>query len=387
MSRERYDVAFYSPWIGPLLVADRDVAPTGGAETQIFLVARTLAANGFRVCVIAFSLDGVALPARVAGIDVVARPPYSARRRWLGKLVEAGHIWRALRSVDAEVFVTRAAGPHVGLVGLFARIARRRFVYSSANVSDFDFAVLAPKRRDRALLRLGVRLANVVVVQSDEQVSLCEARFGRTPRRIRSICEPARQRTGTPEAFLWIGRMVWYKRPEAFLELARAVPDARFWLVGVPVPWTPGGAQLVADVERDAQALPNLELLSPRPRTELMHLIDRAVAVVNTADFEGVPNILLEGWARGVPALVLTHDPDHVVERERLGAFARGDPGALAEAARGMWAGRDDQQQVAARCRRYVAENHAAGAVAAQWAEALSLVRAPVREPRLAEAV
>jgi glycosyltransferase involved in cell wall biosynthesis len=383
----RYDVAFYTPWIGPLLVPDRDVAPTGGAETQVLLVARALAARGFRVCVIAFALDGVRLPAHVAGVDVIARPPYGARRRLIGKLVEAAHIWGALRSVDAGVVVTRAAGPHVGLVGLFARISGKRFVYSSANVSDFNFAVLAPKRRDRALLRLGIRLANEVVVQSDEQVFLCRRKFGRTPRLIRSVCEPAPPRAGTREAFLWIGRMVWYKRPEAFLELAKATPEARFWLVGVPVPWAPGGAQLLADVEREARALPNLELLSPRPRAELMELIGRAVAIVNTADFEGVPNILLEGWARGVQALVLTHDPDQMVERERLGAFAHGDAATLAAEARRMWAQRDEQQEVAAHCRRHVRQNHAADAIAARWAEALALDPTPAVDRPLAEAV
>ena len=51
---------------------------------------------------------------------------------------------------------------------------------------------------------------------------------------IRSIAEPASQRDHAPEAFLWIGRLVWYKRPPAFVELARALPEAKFWMVGVP---------------------------------------------------------------------------------------------------------------------------------------------------------
>ena len=45
----------------------------------------------------------------------------------------------------------------------------------------------------------------------------------------------------------------------------------------------------------------------------------RAVAAVNTSEFEGMPNVLLEAWSRGVPALVLHYDPGGVVRAHRLG--------------------------------------------------------------------
>jgi len=368
MTRRRaYDVAFYVPWIGPLLTY-RDTAPAGGAETQIFLVAHALARAGLRVCLIAFELEGIELPTSRDGLDVVMRPPYQSKRGGLfGKLRETLAIWRAVLAADAAVVVTRAAGPHVGIVAVAARTSGRRFVYSSANVSDFDFAILAPNRRDRALFALGVRLADEVVVQTSEQVELCRERFGRPARLIRSVAEPAEPRPAEPEAFLWIGRLVWYKRPLEFLELARRVPEARFWLVGVPVPFAPGGPELVASVEQAASELPNVELLPPRPRPQVLELIERAVAVVNTADFEGLPNILLEGWSRGVPALVLTHDPDGIVAAEGLGHFAHGEREAMALAAQELWSSRHDQEELAQRCRRYVREQHAPEAVAQQW--------------------
>src|SRR5207247_663223 len=152
-----------------------------------------------------------------------------------------------------------------------------------------------PKRRDRALFRLGMRLADVVVVQTDEQVRLCRQRFDRAPVQISSIAEAAPQRERNGEAFLWIGRWGGYKRPLAFIELARAIPDARFRMIGFPVAHAPGGRELLAEVNRQAAEVPNLELLPQRPRTELMDLLDRAVAIVGTGDVEGMPNVFLEG--------------------------------------------------------------------------------------------
>jgi glycosyltransferase involved in cell wall biosynthesis len=326
-----------------------------------------------------FDLPGIGIPSSVDGVAVSVRPPYRAHQP-LGKLREAVSLRRAIVDADADVLVTRGAGPEVGLAGLVAKLSGRRFVYSSANVSDFDFSRVSPKRRNQWLFRLGVHLADEVVVQTAEQVRLCEDRFGRSPVLIKSIAEPAPQRQGEPEAFLWIGRLVWYKQPLAFVELARSLPEAKFWMVGVPDPYTPGGPELVTTLQRRAATVPNLELLSPRPRRELMDLIDRAVAIVNTADFEGMPNIFLEGWAHGVPALALTHDPDQIIERHHLGAFAQGSSERLANLARQLWRERGEQVETAARCRNYILEHHSPEAVSARWEDVLGIDSAERRD-------
>ena len=117
-----------------------------------------------------------------------------------------------------------------------------------------------------------------------------------------------------------------------------------------------------------------------------MDLVDRAVAMVNTGDFEGMPNIFLEGWARGVPALALTHDPDNVIERHKLGAFARGSPEQLIDSARRLWEERGNQADVASRCRRYILEHHSSENVSVQWQEVLEK-GTPARAPENAVAL
>jgi glycosyltransferase involved in cell wall biosynthesis len=369
---KRYDVAFYVPWIGPLL-SPLARSPTGGAETQIFLLARALAARGFRVCLIVFDLPGLDVPSRVGDVSVLVRPPYRTHEP-LGKFRETLALGKAIMEADAGVMVARAATPDIGLVGLSAKLLRRRFVYSSANVSDFDYRLVASNRRNRELFRLGIRLADEIIVQTAEQARLCEEHFRRSPVLIGSIAEPAPQRDRNPEAFLWIGRLVWYKRPFEFVELARSLPSAKFWMVGVPAVHGDEGAELAREVEREVATVPNLQLLAPRPRPELMNLIERAVAVVNTADFEGMPNIFLEGWARGVPALTLTHDPDSVVESHSLGGFAHGSSRKLREIALALWEGRTKQTDVGARCRQYILEHHSPEIVSGHWEKALRLV-------------
>jgi glycosyltransferase involved in cell wall biosynthesis len=269
--------------------------------------------------------------------------------------------------------------PEVGLVALFAKLLGRRFVYSSASLSDFvpdtrplgtsqvDFSRLSRKSRDWKLFQLGIRLAD------EEQARLCKAQSRRPPVLIRSIAEPAPQREGDPEAFLWIGRVIQSKRPEAFVELARSLPEAMFWMVAVTASERADHVELMTDLERSATAVPNLGLLRPRPRDELLHLVNRAVAIVSTSDFEGMPNTFLEGWARGVPALALAHDPDGVIERHRLGSFAGGSPDRLVTLASSLWNERRNQADLSETCRQYILDYHSPEAVSARWLDVLGI--------------
>jgi glycosyltransferase involved in cell wall biosynthesis len=355
----RRDVAFFTPYAAPLLTG---AGSTGGAETQLVLLARALSARarGRRVALVVFGA-AADLPAELDGVEVIAMAqpaPGAGRARLVAGL---------LRRVDAAVLVQRAAGSYTGLVGLAARARRRRFVYSCASDFDFDATFLDDDPTARRLYPVGVRCAHAIVVQTDRQAQLCRTRFGRASTVIRSIAEPAAQRTGRPEAFVWAGRMAAYKRPEAFVALAARVPQAQFWMAGEASP----------AIRALAAQRANLTLLGVLPRAQLGALLDRAVAVVSTSVKEGMPNVFLEGWARGVPALSLAHDPDAIIERHGLGSVAGDSLDRLAELAARAWDGRDDQAEIAARCRDHVAREHAADVVAARWERVLGLSRAP----------
>jgi glycosyltransferase involved in cell wall biosynthesis len=371
MTRRRtqrsYDVTFYAPAIAARLT-DAGPGSAGGAETQIYLTARALGRNGARVSVIA-NANGLLSRSAFEGVDVVSLELPSHGPALLRKLRAVWALLRTVRDVDTRVLVARAAGPNIGVLAAAARISRTRFLYASANVIDFDFRRLSTGLH-AALYRFGIRLANGIVVQTNEQAHLCRERFGRDATVIASISEVAPTTRRRPDAFLWAGRLAWYKRPLALLELARAMPEAAFRMVCVPVA---GHEVLAEQVYAEARSVPNVDVLAPLPRRRLLELKGQAVAVVNTSDFEGMPNTFLEGWARGVPALALTHDPDGVIETHGLGAFAGGSFETFVKAAQDLWAHRDRQSEVARRCRNYVAVHHGADVVVAKWEEALGL--------------
>lgn len=377
------DVVFYTPFIGRMLTSGQ--LPPGGAETQILAIAKGLAKLGVRVAIVAYGRREE-LPDAVEGVRVVARPPSRGNKRLVGKFAEAVHIWRALWRAPSRTVVYRCASPELGLIALYTRLARRRLVFSTANIVDFELHKLTPKRRDLVLYGLGVRLCGAIVVQTEEQVRMCLSSFGRQATLVKSIVTVPPSAGGPPEAFLWVGRLVAYKHPLEYVALAKALPAAKFWMVGVPA--NKDGAEVPEQTIRDAaDRIGNLELLAPRPHTGIQELLSRAVASVNTADFEGMPNMLLEAWSQGVPALVLHHDPGGVVAEHGLGAFAAGSFERLVELAHEQWSSRHDRGALSERCRAYLAAHHTPETVLASWIKVLDVAprRAPSQAPAEAE--
>ena len=370
--RERFDVVVYAPWASPLVGGSSFGGATGGGETQAVLLAIRLAARGLRVGLIVVGDEGE-LPATMDGVHLIRQP---RRRRSSGLLARAGLAFGALRSMagaHTDVLIQMNAGPTTGIAALVARARRSRFVYMSTNVIDFEFEEYEPSALNVRLYEWGIRHASGVVVQDAHQAGLCRERFGRDATVINSIATPAERRTQRPEGFLWIGRLQGWKGPDGYLELARALPEAEFWMIAVPQ--EDDQPDMRGRVEAADRELPNLHLLAPRPRAELGELMDRAVAIVSTSTREGMPNVFLEGWSRGVPALTLSFDPNGMVARHGLGVSAGGDPARLAEAARALWRGRDDQAELAERCIAFVRAEHGEAAVMDRWLETIERVR------------
>jgi glycosyltransferase involved in cell wall biosynthesis len=181
---------------------------------------------------------------------------------------------------------------------------------------------------------------------------------------IRSFAENAPDAGLERSAFLWIGRIVDYKDPLAYAELAARVPQARFWMVADVS--DPESVRLVEELRGRARQLPNLALLEPRPREDLFELYDRSVAVVNTSRVEGFPNTFMEGWARGAPALSLRLDPDEIIRRNQLGRFAAGSEDELARAAHELWESRRDSA-LEERAHAYIEREHSPAVIGARW--------------------
>jgi glycosyltransferase involved in cell wall biosynthesis len=320
-------VCFVAPHAWGVLSRDRDVSVVGGAEVQQATLARELARRGHDVSMISMDhgqvegthVDGVRVVkmcAPDAGLPVIrfVHPRFTS-------------LWAAMARADAEIYYQRASGALTGFVAAFVRRHGRRMVYAGA--SDFDFEPDLPLiryGRDKALFRFGLTRADQVVVQSDRQLDRCREVFGRDAVRVRSCYfhegRPARH----DGVVLWVGSVKPLKRPEVFLDLAQALPQFQFKLVGGPG----AGVDHFDDLKRRAASLPNVELTGFVPHVDVEAHFDSAALLVNTSVTEGFPNTLMQSWSRGTPS-VSFFDPGARLDGRSVGVVVPDLP-AMVEA-------------------------------------------------------
>ena len=360
--RREHDVAVYAPWGVAYYGPDRDYM--GGAEVQSTMLAHALQARGLSVAHIVYPVKE---PRRLdaSSPTLVERAEHQSDRR-LGELAETLAIWRSLERADATAYIVRGSGGHVIPAATFSRARGRRFVFSSSSELDFDFARPDRNRRMLRIYKGSLHLADRLAVQTEQQRELARRAFpDRDPVVIPSFAEPGPSANGSGAYFLWADRFVEYKLPDRYIELAEALPDARFRMVGSVTGETPPG--MAERIETAADRLPNLELLPPRPRSQLLDEMLDAVAVVKTSRIEGMPNAFLEAWARGVPVLSLNVDPDAKIARNDIGVAAGGSMERLVDAAAALWSDPALRTEIGERARRFIREVHSPEAVADRW--------------------
>ena len=327
-STARPHVCFVAPSTWPTLSRDVPAAAAGCAEVQQSLIARALVRHGYRVSMICAD-HGQPPRVDVDGITVIRCPRAGAGlpglrffHPWMTGL------WSALRSADADVYYQRTSGALTGLVALFARTHRRRFVYAAAHDLDLarnDTWRLFQRRagwRDRQLFMAGLRLADAVVVQHAAQAADCKRYYRRASIVVPSCYErPLDAHADRGGVVLWVSTLRPWKRPELFVELARRMPDLRFRMVGGPGN-EPGAADLFARLREESAGVPNLEFVGFVPHARIEPHFNEARVFVNTSETEGFPNTFLQAWARGIPTVSFC-STGSVADGQPVGVVAR----------------------------------------------------------------
>jgi glycosyltransferase involved in cell wall biosynthesis len=359
-------ICFVAPYAWPVLARDPNIQVVGGAEVQQSILARLFASAGHPVSMITFDY-GQPSPIQVDGITV-----HKAFRENAGIPVlrflhpRLTTMWRVLRKVDADVYYQRSSAMWTGVIAEFCRRSGKHSIYAGASDRDFEIGqeqiTLA---RDRWLYRRGLARVDRIVAQNPFQLESCRRNHQREALVVPSCYVPpahARRASLAHQRVLWVGTIHDYKRPHWFLDIAERLPHRRFVMIGGP---SVGGERLkpgyFEEVRARAAALPNVEFTGFLPLAEVERWFDHARLLVLTSVYEGMPNVFLQAWARGVPtvASVDVGAPVNTVFTDVGQGTARVE--ALISDA-GLWA------QASGDCLAYFERNHSATEVLARYA-------------------
>jgi glycosyltransferase involved in cell wall biosynthesis len=303
----------------PVLAPEYGRHGVGGAELQQTLLAKALAARGYRVSMVVADLgqpdgagwDGVKTYKAYrpdAGIPVLR----FIHPRWSG-------LWSAMARARADIYYTSCAGALLGQVVLFARLHGAKVIFRIASNSDCDPAALLIRYwRDKRLYRYGLEHANLVLAQTPEQQQALLKNFRRHSRVVPSLTDTRGRRPEFAErdiAVLWVGNIRALKRPELLLQAASKLPHLQFHIIGGPMP---GAEALYASLRAQTRQLANVRFHGPVPYHQVGEFYERARVFVATSAIEGFPNTYLQAWARGTPVVAFL-DPEQLIARNGMG--------------------------------------------------------------------
>ena len=353
-------VCFVAPLAWPVLARDARIELAGGAEVQQCILARMLAAHGYPVSMITLDF-GQPEGARVDGVTVhKAFAPGAGLPVVRFVFPKLTAMWSALARAAADIYYVRSASMWLGVVVEFCRRHGRRSVYAGASDKDFVPGVGAqlPYVRDRWLYRRGLAAVDAIVAQNEFQRASCLGTHRREAVLIPSCYELPQKKDlpQIPSLVLWVGMLHENKRPELFLEIAARLPHRRFVLIGGP---RPGARPFYERIRALAARVPNLEVTGFLPLAEVEAWFDRARVLVNTSEYEGMPNTFLQAWARGVPT---------VASVDAAVGFVFKEPADAAEEIERLFAQSGYWRTQSAASRAWFESHHSAQSVLAQYA-------------------
>lgn len=309
----------------------RDPRYIGGIETDLVTLARLLAAEGKRVALVVYD-EGQPAIVDVDGIMVFRSFSVDAGLPLLRFLSpRATGILKTVRRIRSRYVVQMGASVETGWTAIATKwLSRgRKFVFLTG--SDTDCMASLPRLdqlRERVGYRIGLRLADRILAQTDAQAALLKNEFDissevlRMPNDLRSeTFSVEAQRDPRPEdnegvkRVLWVGRIDQNKRPHWIFELAETYPEYRFDIVGE--------ANIDDSYSRHfkerATSFDNIVLHGKVSRSEIGRFYGAADVLCCTSEFEGFPATFLESWSYGLPT-ISTVDPGEYLSTYEAGS-------------------------------------------------------------------
>ena len=344
---KKIKVCFVAPKAYPIFNPDRGNY-FGGAEVDLYYLATEFAHDSnFEVSFIVADYGQNDIEV-IEGVTVLKALDF--RRNVLNGLLRT---WGALKRADADIYVMKCASAGVPLVAAFCKLHHRIFLYRIAHLFETDGTYARQHPILGRLFAWSLRQAPIVFAQNATDAENLTRTMGISSRVIPNGHRLQQVQQRTRDTILWVGRDDPIKKPERFLDLARAVPNEHFTMVCQ----TLNNDQHYANLITEASKIPNLQFIRHVPFNQIDAYFQQAKVFVNTSDAEGFPNTFIQACKCGTPILSLSVNPDDFLGRHRCGFCADGDWDSFVRMFRELLIPQN-AQQYGANGRRFVEQNN-----------------------------
>ena len=347
-------------------------APMGGAELDMYVLAKGLQ-NEFNVSVITgdWGQKKIEKYGKVTVIRSVKLGGKNYLKALLIFLVE-------LKKVNANVYISTSAGPEIGLIALFCKLFKKKFIYRTASEIDCNRGFVESHKIFGKIFEYGLLHSSKIVTSVNNHKDILTKTYKNiSGENILFIPLAINIKRGEDKYLnldkknniLWIARGIKLKRPEIFLELAKKLADEEFTMI---MPKQKGEEALFNNIKKKAENIKNLKFIGGVPFNQTQRYFDKAKVFVNTSDYEGFTYTLIQSGLAKTPVAYLNVNPDDVITNNNIGCYADGNKKKLYQDVKllcrnqGIWRKKSEATY------EYVRKNHDINIIGEQWRDVIN---------------
>lgn len=290
----------------------------GGTEVQTYLISKNLPRKYFSISVVVGDF-GQKDEEYYNGIKLFKLKGHSKNR--LGKYLKYIRIFSLLKKINADIYQQSAAGPMIGIIALFAKIYNKKYIYRTAHDIDCNKEYLRQNSYlSRLLFWYGLHNANIIC-ENIKHIFLLKKNHNLFSRLIPSPLDVNQSSNKQMRKYiLWVGRLVDWKQPEVFLDIAKKMPFLNFIMV------CSGETDFAKKIYMRAKMLNNIHIQKNVQFEKLSKYYMQAICLVHTSKYEGYPpNTIIQAWLTKTPVIHLNLEQfeKRYILKNKLGLHAK----------------------------------------------------------------
>lgn len=302
---KKQKILFLAPGVVPFFEGFTNEQKVGGAELQQYMLINGLANEGHEVYVMIDKKKS-----NIQNFKNISFIHYPVENRYL-KYVQ---VFNQLLKYFPDIIYLRSPS-NMGIVpAIYGKIFNKRVIFASAHDSDFDVHKTVTSF-NKKLFRVFLGSVKSVFVQNKVQLELLKNNYAIDGMIVRNVVKTISEQEFESirkdgDYYLWVGRVVSFKRLELLVEIATKMPDEKFVVVGPH----DINSEYVKDLLPLLHKTANIQFVPFADRLEIVEYYKNSKGLINTSSQEGFSNTFLEAWNYGKPVFTLGVDPDGIID-------------------------------------------------------------------------
>jgi glycosyltransferase involved in cell wall biosynthesis len=294
----------------------------GGAEVQLYLLSKELAKNK--------ELD---IHFMVADYGQKNTEVFSKVKVWKAlnfknnKIKQTIDFFKIFNMVNADTYVQRTLTVQSGLIALYCKLRRKRFIYMVAHDSETDGThEIFKKPFNRFLANLVYKFSYKIIVQNNiEKKDLAKYGYSDRVYILKKGLPYSKKKLFKTKKYdgVWVGRCEKWKRPLLFLKFVKKNEANQFLMV---CSRATDKEPYFHKVKSIAQEIPNLEFLDFVKNEEIHQKFAESKIFFLTSEGEGDwPMTVLEAAINKIPIISYTLNNDYLINKYNGGVLCHGN--------------------------------------------------------------